>query len=240
MTDERTTAMFDDRPTRTPTVIVENVHIKFSSYTDPTRSPRQLMAAASKRKRTEVVVHAVNDVSFTVYRGETFGILGRNGAGKSTLLNSLTGLLPIDSGRIRVSARPTLLGINAALRPGFSGRRNIIIGGLALGIPLRTMQERLDELIEFIDIGEAIDRPMRTYSAGQRGRLNFAVATMQTPEILLMDEALSAGDLAFRERSSRRFDEITAEAGTIIMVSHNHEMVEENCDRVMWLDEGVV
>jgi teichoic acid transport system ATP-binding protein len=153
----------------------------------------------------------------------------------------MTGLLPIDSGRIRVRSRPRLLGVGtAALRGGVSGRLNLIIGGLAVGLPLKDIQSRLDELIEFVGIGDAIDRPIKSYSSGMRARLNFTVATLTQPDILLVDEALAVGDAAFIKRSQERIDEILAHAGTVIMVSHNVDSVVDECDRLAWLKDGVL
>lgn len=220
-----------------PTVVVEDLHVVYRTTHDPRRQLRQLATRAAGRRRFEEV-HAVRGVDLVLYRGETVGIVGANGSGKSTLLSAMTGLLPVESGRIRVSSRPRLLGVGAALRPGVSGRRNILIGGLALGLPRRTVEDLLESVIDFVDIGEAIDRPMRTYSSGQKARLNFAIATMSVPDVLLIDEALVVGDLAFRARSQERIDEITGAAGTVVLVSHNLLDIRASCDRVVWFESG--
>jgi teichoic acid transport system ATP-binding protein len=216
--------------------IIEDLHVTYRTYVDPMQSIRNL-ALGSRRNYTEV--HAVRGVDLTLSTGEFFGIVGKNGSGKSTLLQAMTGLLPVDKGRIRVKSRPRFLGVGAVLRPGLSGRRNVIIGGLALGIARQTIEERLEEVVDFIDIGEAIDRPMRTYSSGQKARIGFAVATLSPPDILLVDEALVVGDASFRSRSQERMDEILAGSGTVVLVSHNVIDIAERCGRAIWLDEGI-
>lgn len=223
--------------TGTPIAVVEDVHVSYRTYEDPRRSIRQL-ATRARRRRRQRVVHAVRGVSFTLHEGEAFGIVGANGSGKSTLLQAMTGLLPVDSGRLLVRSRPRLLGVGAALRPGLSGRRNLVIGGLAQGLSFREVNERLDELVDFVDIGEAIDRPMRTYSAGQRARLNFTVAALASPDILLVDEALVVGDAAFKERAQERIEEILAGAGCVVMVTHAVDEIARNCHRVAWMKDG--
>jgi len=219
--------------------ILDDVHVTYRTFDDPRRSVRH-MATRIRGRREQTVVQAVRGVTMTLHEGEFFGLIGANGSGKSTLLQAMTGLQPIEAGTIRVKSRPRLLGVGAALRPGVSGRRNIMIGGLALGIPMETIQEQLDELVEFVDIGEAIDRPMRTYSSGMRARLNFTVATLSPPDILLVDEALVVGDAAFKERSEERIDGILQQSGTVVLVNHNVADIAARCDRVGWLHEGVM
>ncbi|MEM7139514.1 MAG: ATP-binding cassette domain-containing protein [Actinomycetota bacterium] len=218
-------------------VDIQDCHITYRSYLDPMKSLRNL-AVGNRRRYTEV--HAVRGIDLQLHRGEYFGIVGLNGSGKSTLLQAMTGLLPIEQGSIRVKSRPRLLGVGAALRSGVSGRRNMVLGGLALGIPRAEIEAQLDDLVAFVDIGDAIDRPMRTYSAGQRARLLFSIATMTPPEILLVDEALVVGDAAFKERSSEKIEQILGAAGTVVMVTHNVADIANRCDRAMWLHDGVM
>lgn len=218
--------------------VVDDVHISYRTYLDPKRGLRQLATRQEGRRRHHTV-HAVRGASFEIREGEYFGLIGANGSGKSTLLTAMTGLIPLDNGNIKVRSRPRLLGVGvAALRGGVSGRLNLIIGGLAVGLKLKEINERLDELIEFVGIGDAIDRPIQSYSSGQRARLNFTVATLTAPDILLVDEALAVGDANFIKRSEQRIQEILGSAGAVVMVSHAVEDLAEKCDRIAWLNEG--
>lgn len=220
------------------TVRVEDVHVSYRVYDDPETGLKQIVAGGRRRRfRT---IRALRGVSFDLRRGETLGVIGPNGSGKSTLLAAMTGLLPLESGWIRGSSRPALLGVSAALRPSLSGRRNIMIGGLALGMTREEVRERLDEIADFAGLGDFLDLPMRTYSSGMRARLLFAIATVRIPEVLLIDEALAVGDQQFRIRSRRRIDEIRAAAGSVVLVTHDLAEVTDGCDRAIWLDAGVI
>lgn len=189
-------------------------------------------------RRRHREIHAVRGVSFRLGEGESLGVVGSNGSGKSTLLSALTGLLPVESGSIRVRARPTLLGVNAVLRPALSGRRNIVIGGLAMGMSKREIEAKSDEIVQFAELEDFVDLPMRTYSSGMRARLTFSIATARTPEILLIDEALAVGDARFRAKSAERIEKIRAEAGAVVLVSHDFGEIERTCDRALWLERG--
>ena len=135
---------------------------------------------------------------------------------------------------------PHLLGVNAALQPLLSGYRNIILGGLAMGLSLEEVEARMDDVIEFSGLGAAIGRPMRTYSSGMRSRLAFSIATLRVPDVLLVDEALAVGDKAFRERSLQRLRDIREQANTVVLVSHNLSEIGSTCDRVVWLEQGAL
>ena len=222
---------------RTVTVRLENVHVCYSVFADGGGGLKGLTAGQRRRSRR---LHAVKGVSFDLHEGETLGIVGPNGSGKSTLLAAMTGLLPLESGDVWVRSRPTLLGVGAVMRPSLSGRRNIIIGGLALGLSLDEIRSQVAEIIAFSGLEEAIDLPMRTYSSGMRARLMFAIATSTIPEILLVDEALSVGDAEFLQRSQQRIQTIREQAGTVVIVSHNHAELRKACDRVIWLDRGLL
>lgn len=220
-------------------VSVRDLHVVYRVFEDARPGFKQLFARG-RVTREHRQIHAVRGVSFDVAEGESVGLVGSNGSGKSTLLGALTGLLPVESGSVRVRARPTLLGVNAALRPALSGRRNIIIGGLAMGFSRREIDRMVDEIVDFAGLEEFIDLPLRTYSSGMRARLTFSIATAQTPEILLIDEALAVGDAEFRSRSAERIEKIRADAGTVILVSHDLAEIERSCDRALWLERGEV
>jgi teichoic acid transport system ATP-binding protein len=220
-------------------VDVRDVHVTYHVYEDKSLGIRARIATRQlMRKRRDV--HAVRGVSFQLYRGDSLGIVGHNGSGKSTLLAALTGLLPLSAGEIRVRSRPTLLSVGAALRKQLSGRRNIVLGCLAAGMTPSEVDARLEEIIEFSGLEEFIDMPMSAYSSGMRARLAFSIATARTPEILLVDEALAVGDEAFKLRSAARIEAIRASAGAVIHVSHSRGDLETACNRVMWMDHGVI
>jgi teichoic acid transport system ATP-binding protein len=211
-----------------------DVHVRYSI-----RSGRPLLRDLLRGNRPAVTtVDAVRGVTLDVAVGECVGIVGPNGSGKTTLLQAMTGVLPLSSGALRVRSLPTFLGVKAALRPRMTGRANIRIGLLAQGLRRHEVEARLDDVIQFTDLGPSIDLPMETYSSGMRARLHFAIATALTPEILLVDEALAVGDRAFREKSARRLEEHRSAAGTVLLVSHNLSEIRRSCERVVWLDQG--
>ena len=221
------------------TVRVQDVHVYYRVYEDPALGLKQRFAEGQVRRRYRTI-KAVQGVTLDLHKSETLGLIGPNGSGKSTLLSAMTGLLPLKSGTIRGRSRPSLLGVSPALRSALSGRRNILIGGLALGFTRAEIESRMDEIIDFAGLRDAIDRPMRTYSSGMRARLNFAIATSRLPEILLIDEALAVGDQEFRARSAQRIREVRAAAGSVVLVSHNMAEIERSCDRVAWLHAGTL
>jgi len=192
------------------------------------------------RSREVAVVEAVRGVSLDVGVGEIVGLLGTNGSGKSSLLRAIAGLHPLESGSIGVRGEPALLGVGAVLNRKLSGARNVMLGCLALGMPLSEAKNRFDEIVAFAELGHAIGRPMHTYSSGMKSRLAFAIATAVKPEILLVDEVLSVGDIGFRKRALRRLEEMRDEATAVVFVSHNLGQVKRLCSRALWMEEGRV
>lgn len=221
------------------TVSVREVHVRFKVYSDHRLTLRQLTARGFRSRET-TSVHAVKGVTFDIHKGEAIGIIGRNGSGKSTLLRAIAGLEHPASGEVLVRSQPQLLGVGSVLNPQLSGYRNVILGALAMGLRRSEIEERLEEVIDFTELGESMGRPLKTYSSGMRARLTFAVATLQVPDILLIDEALAVGDRGFRMKSLERIREIQAAAGTIVMVTHNLGEIKETCQRTIWLHNGVV
>ncbi|MDO5747728.1 MAG: ABC transporter ATP-binding protein [Actinomycetaceae bacterium] len=191
-------------------------------------------------KKPIVKVRALKNISFVARTGESIGILGRNGSGKSTLLRMLGGLETPTTGRIYARSQPVLLGISAALVPTMTGERNALLGCLAMGMKLAEAKEAIPGIIELAGLGEATYLPMQTYSSGMAARLRFAIATAAKPEILMIDEALNAGDVAFRKRSQRAMTELRESAGTVFLVSHAASTIEEMCTRAIWLHAGMI
>ena len=217
-------------------VQVTDLHIEFEVFSDRRAGLRQRLATKEGSGRR--VIEAVNGVSFETRRGEAIGVIGSNGSGKSTLLSALAGLIKPTSGEILVSCEPKLLGVGAVLLNGATGIRNIRLGCLALGMSSDELDDRVAEIVEFTGLGEAIDRPLKTYSAGMRARLHFAIATAVQPEILLVDEALSVGDKEFRKKSRAKIESLLANAGTLFLVSHSTKQIERLCTRGLWLENG--
>jgi teichoic acid transport system ATP-binding protein len=219
------------------TLFLDDVHVTYRVYEDRRPHLKDIVAAGFRRPASRAI-YAVRGVSFTAFEGEAIGVIGGNGAGKSTLLRSMAGLLPPTSGAVYASSQPLLLGVGAALQPGVSGRRNVELGGLALGMSFDEVSERMPEIIDFSGLADFIDLPLRTYSSGMKARLHFAIATSIEPELLLIDEALTVGDADFKRRAQQRIDELKAKAGTVFLVSHSLRSVEKNCDRALWLEKG--
>jgi teichoic acid transport system ATP-binding protein len=217
---------------------VRNLSVDYELFDDRRASLRKRLVTRSGTGRK--VVEALKGVSLDVRDGDAVLLVGANGSGKSTLLTAIAGLLPPTDGEILVADEPKLLGVGAALLPAASGYRNIRLGLLALGVPEREVDEHFDEISDFCELGEALDRPLRTYSSGMRARLHFAIATAIQPRILLVDEALAVGDRRFKERSNARLKQMLGHAGTLIVVSHAVIDVREMCNRAIWIDQGVL
>ena len=184
---------------------------------------------------------ALKDVSFRVAHGESLAIIGPNGAGKSTLLQVMAGILTPSEGTIEVVGNiSSLLTLGAGFDPELSGRDNVLLAGAFMGIDDREMRERLAGIIEFADIGQFIDAPIRTYSSGMKARLGFSSATAVDPDVLIIDEVLGTGDAVFRVKSQRRVAELAKAAKGIVLVTHDLHWAEEFCNRAMLLEKGHV
>lgn len=180
-----------------------------------------------------------SDLSFSVLRGETLGIVGRNGAGKSTLLRLLAGVLEPDKGKINHHQHSvSLLSLNLGLDPQLSGIDNAILSALLLGIDKQQAKNNLEKIIGFSELGEAIYDPVKTYSSGMKTRLGFSIAIHLQPGVLLIDEVLGVGDLDFRIKSSNILNSKINSTQTVVLVSHNMQQIRELCDRVMWIEDG--
>jgi teichoic acid transport system ATP-binding protein len=222
-----------------PAVVVDDLHVTYRVYEDVRPTLRRLVARRF-RPRPHLEVRALRGVTFTAMPGEAIGIIGRNGSGKSTLMSTLAGLLPPERGAVLAASQPVLLAVGAAMQSELSGRRNILIGGSALGVPRSEILGRMDEIIEFTGLRDAIDRPLRTYSSGMSARLQFGIASAVRPDILLIDEALATGDVEFARRSEARIAEIVRSAGTVFVVSHAADAIERMTTRTIWIDGGQI
>lgn len=197
-------------------------------------NPARTYRAFKGSRRT--VLH---DISFEVRRGESVGLIGSNGSGKSTTMALIAGVLKPDSGAVSVSGRiAPLLELGAGFHPDLTGRENVILNGILLGLTRREIDERFDSVVAFSELGEYLDQPLRTYSSGMNARLGFAVAVHLDPEILLIDEILAVGDIGFRAKCHERMREFKRRGVSVILVSHHTSEVAAFCDRVIWLNKG--
>ena len=221
-------------------VIVEHVGKSYRRYApDRPGTIQEAVAKGLRRMRHVDRFWALHDVTFAVPGGTTLGIVGSNGSGKSTLLRLIGGVGQPDTGRIDVRGRlGALLELGAGFHPDLTGRENAILAGILNGLTRRQVLARLEEIVSFAEVEEALDNPIRTYSSGMQMRLAFAVAVHTEPEILLIDEVLSVGDLAFQRKCLERINRFKAAGCTILVVSHVNSAVEELCDEAIWLDHG--
>jgi teichoic acid transport system ATP-binding protein len=227
-----------------PMVIVDDLHIVYRVYGaggDKGTAATALLRMVRKQRRPSIrEVHAIRGISFVAYRGDAIGIIGRNGSGKSTLLRAIAGLLPAEQGAVYTTGEASLLGVNAALMDDLTGERNVVLGCLAMGMTRQETKERYQEVVDFSGVGEFIDLPMRAYSSGMGSRLRFAIASARSHDVLLIDEALATGDAEFRRKSHQRIEELRQEAGTVFLVAHNLDEIEETCNRVIWIEKGEI
>lgn len=186
-------------------------------------------------------VRALDNVSFRLERGDRLAIVGSNGSGKTTLLQVLAGIFTPETGEVRRAGRITsLININLGIQPEATGHRNITLRGLAAGYSRKEIEARREGIMEFSELGEFLDMPMEAYSSGMRMRLTFAIATAFEPEILILDEWLSAGDAAFKEKATRRMNSFVEKAGILVLASHSRRLLLDNCEKGIWLDEGKI
>jgi ABC-type polysaccharide/polyol phosphate transport system ATPase subunit len=216
-------------------ISVRNVVKEYDVYVRPLDVAMEVL---TKRVR-HTKFRALNDVSFDVPRGEVLGIIGSNGAGKSTLLKIITGVLDQTSGQVDIKGRVTaILELGLGFNPEYSGRENIFLSGLLYGMDRKEVTEKLDAIIAFSGLGDFIERPVKTYSSGMHSRLAFSIATAVDPDILIIDEALAAGDSAFVQKCLRRIRELCAGGRTVLLVSHGTGLLAQLCNRVIWIERG--
>ncbi|REC32100.1 teichoic acid ABC transporter ATP-binding protein [Enterococcus pseudoavium] len=224
----------------TETVIeINHLTKKYDMYKKP--SDRLKEALSLTRKTYHEVFYALNDVNIEVKKGEMIGFIGENGSGKSTILKIITGVLTPSAGEVKIIGNiAALLELGSGFNPEYSGYENIFLNGMVLGFSREEMQEKVDDIINFADIGDHLYQPVKTYSSGMFVRLAFAVAINVDPDILIVDEALAVGDLEFQLKCMEKFTELRNAGKTILFVSHDVNAVRRFCDRVYWLKNGVV
>ena len=222
-------------------VEVNNVTMRFRMNNDRIMSLKEYVTTALRGKLQFNDFTALSDVSFTVDKGETLGLIGRNGAGKSTLLKVISGILKPTEGSTRTRGNVVpMLELGSGFDFDLTGRENIFLNGAILGYDEQYLKEKYDEIVAFSELGQFIEVPIRNYSSGMLARLAFSVAAMVQPDILIVDEILSVGDAAFQEKSYARMTELMGGGTTVLFVSHNMDQIRQMCDKVIWLEQGRV
>ena len=219
---------------------VDHVDLTFEVQNEKIDTLKESFIHFIKGHRSQKIkIHALKDISFQIYKGEKVGIIGYNGAGKSTLLNVITGIYPPDKGTVTTYGNISpLLSLGAGFDYNFSGRKNIILNGAVLGYDKDYLMSKMDEIIEFSELGEFIDIPIKNYSSGMLAKLGFSIATSVNPDILIIDEVLGVGDVNFKKKSSDKIKSLMDGGTTVLLVSHSIPQIRELCDKAIWIDNG--
>jgi ABC-type polysaccharide/polyol phosphate transport system ATPase subunit len=224
-------------------VSAENLTLSYPLRSRPSLSglAARIGGGIDRRESVARSVTALDGVSFELEAGDRLGLIGTNGAGKSTLLKVLYGIYTPSSGRVEIKGRvDALFNIGLGFRREATGRRNIVLRGLINGWSLDEIEARMDQIVEFSELGEFIDLPFKTYSQGMAARLAFSIATTLEPEVLLMDEWLGAGDPPFQEKAKQRMSALAEHAGIIVLASHNHALLRRTCNKILELEHAQV
>lgn len=223
-------------------VELKNVDLTFEVTTEKIDTIKEQFIRTLKRNKTKKrKIHALNNISFQIYQGEKVGIIGYNGAGKSTLLSVITGVYIPDDGTVETYGKISpLLSLGAGFDYNYSGRENIFLNGAVLGYEKQFLLDKLDEIIEFSELEEFIDLPIKNYSSGMLAKLGFSIATIVEPDILIIDEILGVGDVNFQKKSHDKIKSIMDGKTTVLLVSHSIPQIRELCDKAIWIDKGKV
>lgn len=221
---------------------VDHVDLTFEVQNEKVDTLKETFIRTLNRKKSKKIkIHALKDISFEIYQGEKVGVIGYNGAGKSTLLNVITGIYPPDKGKVyRYGKISPLLSLGAGFDHNYSGRKNIMLNGAVLGYDKNFLKSKIDEIIEFSELGKFIDIPIKNYSSGMLAKLGFSIATSVNPDILIIDEILGVGDVNFMKKSSDKIKSLMDGGTTVILVSHSVPQIRELCDKAIWIDNGHV
>ena len=222
-------------------VEVNNVSMRFNMSKDKVDSIKEYMIRLAKRQLFFEEFWALREVSFTVEKGDVFGIVGLNGSGKSTLLKAISGILKPTEGRVRTEGVISpMIELGAGFDTDLTARENVFLNGSVLGFSRAQMKEKFDEIIEFAELQDFVDVAVKNFSSGMVARLAFSIATVIKPDILIVDEILSVGDFLFQQKCERRIQELMSGGTTVLIVSHSIEQIERLCRRVVWLEHGRV
>ena len=253
--------IYTDKPTNTPkkdvdeiisniipdynqqiSIEVNHVDLTFEVSNEKVDTIKESVIRTLKRNKTKKMkIHALKDISFKIYAGEKVGIIGYNGAGKSTLLNIISGIYPPDKGFVKTTGNISpLLSLGAGFDYNYSGRKNILLNGAMLGYDKDYLESKMDEIIEFSELGDFIDIPIKNYSSGMLAKLGFSIATAVNPDILIIDEILGVGDVTFHKKSTDKIKSLMNGGTTVLFVSHSIPQVREICDKAIWIDNGIL
>lgn len=225
----------------TPIVTVEHVTVKFNLMEEKVDTLKTYIVKLLKGELLYNEFIALNDVSFTIDKGDIFGLVGFNGAGKSTMLKVLAGVLKPSKGKVTVKGSiAPLIEVGAGFDPELTARENIFLNGAILGHDHKFLEEHFDAIIDFAELRQFVNVPVKNFSSGMYARLGFAIATEVRPDILIVDEVLSVGDYKFQQKCEDRIQEMIDEGTTVILVSHDIDMIKRLCTKVVWLDHGCV
>jgi ABC-type polysaccharide/polyol phosphate transport system ATPase subunit len=239
--EDSTAPKLEKEKTQDSAIKVSNLSLTYRTTFTKNQTLRSALRDIRHKERNVHTVEALKDISFEIPHGTVLGVIGQNGAGKSSLLRTLTGIMPPTSGRIEVHGRiSTLLALGVAFNTELSGTENILLAGLASGMTRDEVAEKCKEIIDFAEIGDFIDLPTKTYSSGMSQRLAFSVAVHMNPDILLIDEALSAGDAKFKAKAQEKMHELMNSARTLVLVSHGLNSILNLCNDAIWLDKGQI
>lgn len=220
-------------------VDVDHVSIRFNLSNQKVDNLKEYLVRLMKHELMFQEFLALKDVSFQVRQGESWGLIGTNGSGKSTMLKVISGIMKPYQGSVTVNGSVApLIELGAGFDPECTARENIYLNGCVLGYSEKFIQEHFDEIVDFAQIGQFLDSPLKNFSSGMKARLGFSVATMVKPDILIVDEILSVGDYKFRQKCEKRMQELLNNGTTLLYVSHNINEVRRLCDHVVWLDKG--
>jgi len=226
-------------PVDRPAISVRDLDITYRVSVEARPTLKGAIIRFGRPSHSIRVIEAVKNMSFDVPKGSVIGVIGANGAGKSTLMRAVAGILPPSKGRIEIHGRvSTLLALGVGFNAALTGRQNVVLGSLAAGLSRAEIEHRYDEIAAFAELGDFMDMPMRTYSSGMYSRLAFSVAVNMDPDILLIDEAMSAGDAKFRKKASERMQEVADNAGTLLLVSHALGTIKDMCSEAIWMHKG--
>lgn len=222
-------------------VKVRNVSMRFNMSSEIIHSFKEYVIKLLKRQLFFKEFWALKNVSFSLNKGEVLGIVGFNGSGKSTVLKIVAGVLEPTTGSVKVNGKVApLIELGAGFDPELTARENIFLNGSVLGYSKKFMENKFDEIVKFSELGEFLDTPLKNFSSGMYARLGFAIATVIDPDILIADEILAVGDFHFQEKCEKKIKEMMKRGTSILFVSHSIEQVEQLCDRVIWLEKGIL
>ncbi len=221
-------------------IVVKNVTMEFKKEKDEPTSLKEFLIGALKGQRKQEVFRALDDISFDVKKGEVLGIIGSNGSGKSTLLKIISGVLLPTSGSVLADQKKIhLLTLGAGFDPELTGKENVYLNGAIIGYTKEFIDGKYPDIVAFAELEGFMEEKVRNYSSGMVSRLGFSIATIRdTPEILILDEVLSVGDLFFRKKSETRIREMIHGGSTVLIVSHSPSVIEKNCSRAVWIEKG--